>query len=501
MKIMDKNSKNFSLIVLLLNINLFILAFFSLFLGYEEDIFNIFFVLNIVTYIYGFLTGRIDKLRPDFVIFSTSFFSYFLNYHINYGYFIKVYNQESIHLSLSYISLFLSLFLIIFNISLVSMNSIKSSGKDVKSIILNNQLSFKFLNDGFVFLIIFSSNLLYLFFVITGYKTIHTATVTASYIDIPFFFSLNMNFLSLIIAYYYLLFKDKKKLSVKLTIYFLFIVNLLNVLLSGSKAGLISLIFPFIFIYYYYYNKLNIKHFFIVLIVLEIIILLTPIISVYREYVTFSSRTSISIYERINIVKNIFSSIDFNEFIGAINNSLIILLGRLGMMDALIRTVDLTGSTLPFQEGKTIFPHLIISILPRFIYPDRMETNIGKWFGYNYGFTSSYDQAYISLGMPGEFFLNFGIYGIVFAFFTSFIISLTYIIFYKNRRNILCFLVYYLIFTTFILPYNETYFVASIVTFIKNLVTILIILMIFKLIFACFTKIVGDKSSEKSVIN
>jgi len=150
------------------------------------------------------------------------------------------------------------------------------------------------------------------------------------------------------------------------------------------------------------------------------------------------------------------------------------------MFEPLVRTFEYTGIYVPFQHGKTILLTLE-AFIPKVIYPERPDTNIGKWFGEMYNFSQG--NAFISLGLLGEFYLNFGIYvGIISVFILGLINMYVYSKLKRLFGNLGILYIYYTYYSLFILGFNESYFAYAVNTFIKISI-ILIVLIIITLFF------------------
>ena len=58
------------------------------------------------------------------------------------------------------------------------------------------------------------------------------------------------------------------------------------------------------------------------------------------------------------------------------------------------------------------------SFIPRFIYPDKLSLNIGNWTGIHFGYVSELDPiTNMSPSYLGEFYMNFGLSGLLIGFF------------------------------------------------------------------------------------
>ncbi len=171
-------------------------------------LFNIFFGMNLILYIFFIRIGSLDIFRPDFVIFIFSFFAYYIGFIYTETYLDYFYSVESILTYMLYIVSYFSIFLIIFNLCLYFFLNRKVDKKFKKQ----NNFNF-WISDKIVFYTIFLNILLNFPFIITGYKTIHTSTLAFSILDLIYFPARVLNLYSIILSFYYLILLNLKKID------------------------------------------------------------------------------------------------------------------------------------------------------------------------------------------------------------------------------------------------------------------------------------------------
>ncbi|KKP88876.1 MAG: hypothetical protein UR93_C0006G0009 [Berkelbacteria bacterium GW2011_GWA2_35_9] len=77
-----------------------------------------------------------------------------------------------------------------------------------------------------------------------------------------------------------------------------------------------------------------------------------------------------------------------------------------------------TPEQMPFQNGKTIFPGLVGSLIPRFIWSDKPTMFDQNMFGWRYGFIApNDDNTTVLFSYIGELYLNFAWLGVIIGMF------------------------------------------------------------------------------------
>jgi hypothetical protein len=89
--------------------------------------------------------------------------------------------------------------------------------------------------------------------------------------------------------------------------------------------------------------------------------------------------------------------------------------GRSANLDLLADVIRRTPDEIPYWNGET-YLSLIGSFVPRFLWPDKPTKELGQAFGHRYGYVGVNDtNTAVNLPFLVEFYLNFGMLGIVFG--------------------------------------------------------------------------------------
>jgi hypothetical protein len=184
--------------------------------------------------------------------------------------------------------------------------------------------------------------------------------------------------------------------------------------------------------------------------------------------------------EKISVFTRVLK--DFKFDINMVGYALRYLFGRIGLVGQNLKIIQFMPNIVPFKMGTTIFPHAIISMIPRFIYQDRPDTNIGKWFGITFGFTDAKNPVFITAGILNELFINFSWFGIVFVFVLSVFIKKMHYFWQSNKQSLIVNLIYYEFFMRFCFFFNESYIVYGFVLIIKQAVFTMSVLVLVYLI-------------------
>jgi hypothetical protein len=95
-------------------------------------------------------------------------------------------------------------------------------------------------------------------------------------------------------------------------------------------------------------------------------------------------------------------------------------INRASLLTTVAHVIDYTPSVVPYQYGST-YAYLPVSLVPRFIWPDKPSINDANQFYQNaYGVTNaqeSHNNISISVGVPAEGFMNFGWLGVIIVMF------------------------------------------------------------------------------------
>ncbi len=88
-----------------------------------------------------------------------------------------------------------------------------------------------------------------------------------------------------------------------------------------------------------------------------------------------------------------------------------------GLLTYFDSIIEKTGDTINYLNGETILQG-IGTMIPRFLYPDKSNMDISHWTALRYGEIASNDTATnVAPTYMGEFYMNFGIFGVLFGMF------------------------------------------------------------------------------------
>jgi hypothetical protein len=317
------------------------------------------------------------------------------------------------------------------------------------------------------------SFILTLIFLVIGYKTTHSAVLDKSTIlDIPLVIN---NAVQAII--YFIYFKDilstkKLKKITRLCCLVVILEKSFVLILSGSRSGLVYSFFVALYLYILIHKKIPYKYIIMAFIFLLIIV---PFSFIYRDQALFTSTSGRDIFGKIKTFKDSMVSLSSNDTANIIQ-TIRVIFGRVGVLHANVRIFRYMPERVDYQYGATIFPHIITSSIPTFIYPNKPLTNIGKWFGVNFGLTDSKNPVFITAGILNELFINFGFLGIIFAFMYSRIIKQAEYYWKYNKESLLINLSFYIFYFRTCLFFNESYIVNGIMIIFRESVIIFIVL-------------------------
>jgi hypothetical protein len=311
---------------------------------------------------------------------------------------------------------------------------------------------------------------------LVGYKTTHSAVMDRSN-ALDIFVILNKSLSSIIFFVFFFNFFSKKTINSSSNSFCL--INIISIillsLLGGSRGSVVMTLFILPYLYVKFYKKIPIGF---IIVSLVFLIFIIPISIVYREADFFFSTNDRGIIRKINIFIGILKDFKFDG--SMINYALIYLFARVGLLSQNLKILQFMPEIVPFRMGTTIFPHTIISMVPRFIYQDRPDTNIGKWFGITFGFTDTKNPVFITAGIFNELFINFSWFGIIFLFVLSILIKKIYYFWEVNKQSLIVNIIYYDFFIIFCFFINESYIAHGIVSIIKqSIFTIFILLSIY----------------------
>jgi hypothetical protein len=136
-----------------------------------------------------------------------------------------------------------------------------------------------------------------------------------------------------------------------------------------------------------------------------------------------------------------------------------------------------TGHTLPFMEGRTISQGFEATV-PRFIYPDKPALDIGNWTAKEYGAIGWHDDiTNLSPTFMGEFYMNFGIVGVLVGMFLVGVLAVC-----VDRYLIVSCLTWTMPIMVFFVRWQDSFIGHTILPFLKNLIVLVPILLLMRLI-------------------
>jgi hypothetical protein len=402
-------------------------------------------------------------MDPHIIVLCMSFISFVIDYYLVGSNYRENYPLNIINLSAIYYSMCTCAFL------LGMFYKIKPPRKLTITIFPSNLM---------LQLLCLLNIILNIYLNLVGYKTTHSAIMDKSTaLDILVFFTGSINSIIIFIFFFNLFSKKTINSNSNLLILINIILILLFSLLSGSRGSIIIKLLIFPYLYVIFYKKIPIKFITSSFIFFVFII---PISIIYRDANIFYSTTNRGVIEKINIFVKVLKDFKFDT--SMINFALSYLFGRVGLLSQNLRIIQFMQNVVPYKMGTTIFPHTIISMVPRFIYRDRPDTNIGKWFGVTFGFTDAKAPVFITAGIFNELFINFSWFGIIFLFILSVLIKKAYSFWQVNKQSLIVNIIYYDFFMTFCFFINESYIVHGLVSIIKQSVFSVSILLIVHLI-------------------
>jgi hypothetical protein len=144
-----------------------------------------------------------------------------------------------------------------------------------------------------------------------------------------------------------------------------------------------------------------------------------------------------------------------------------------GLLPYLTHIIEHAGQSVPFMDGRTISEGFG-AISPRFLSPGKPDLNIGNWTGREFGVVSNVDYiTNVSPSYIGEFYMNFGALGVAAGMFFVGTLAVT-----VDRWLIADRLVWTMPIFVYLVRWQESFVGHSILTFIKNAVLWLPVLLV-----------------------
>lgn len=170
-----------------------------------------------------------------------------------------------------------------------------------------------------------------------------------------------------------------------------------------------------------------------------------------------------------------------------------LIIGRLTMMEPVARIFAHSPAGAEkllehFSLSNTIFPHFFQSFIPKMLYGERQDADIGRLHGYYFDWNNSLDGPFVSASVFGEFYINFGWYGLIATAFLAIFHSLVHRVFLRYQDSNLCVVFYYTFLIFMVIQGLEGHFVGRSVPFIKLWITFLAALSLWFIVWKTFPK-------------
>lgn len=141
------------------------------------------------------------------------------------------------------------------------------------------------------------------------------------------------------------------------------------------------------------------------------LVLIYPLNRFYQDYIVGAARTSpLEVLTNPDVVVSGFgrflSDARVGEYVSSGFEASSLRLDMLGVLSVLVRD---TPSRVSYQYGKT-FAALLVAPIPRFLWPGKPDNSVGLWITKNY---SHGLESHTAPTQVGEFYINFGIAGVI----------------------------------------------------------------------------------------
>ncbi|HTB22789.1 MAG TPA: O-antigen polysaccharide polymerase Wzy [bacterium] len=212
-----------------------------------------------------------------------------------------------------------------------------------------------------------------------------------------------------------LVYKRGKKLRSMFFFGLLMFFQFFSAIGSGLFSNILILVFFMIFVYLNVKKRVLMK-----VIVLSVVffVILEPLKNEFRLLTWGPKNTSVSAVQRASIFAELLVS-KYSAYSSVASTSVNQVVSRIDDAYTLARVMQQTPDYVPYSNGSTYLSLLTIWI-PRAIWPDKPQGNIGNTWAHWYGlldqddFTTSYNLPWIV-----EFYINFGWAGIIVGMFLS----------------------------------------------------------------------------------
>jgi hypothetical protein len=213
------------------------------------------------------------------------------------------------------------------------------------------------------------------------------------------------------IVMYELIDRTLSGLLASLAIFVIFLV-LLDLILKKNVFRILPVLLSFVVIY----------------------ILISPVKNLYR-YEVWNSSKSYDFVSKVTLIVYLIESGTENTD-NKINKDQDKFLWRFSYpASALSEVINRTPNKVPYWNGETYFS-LFYKFIPRAIWPNKPEENIGQQFGKRYNFLDITDNS-TSMNLPlmAEFYANFGYWGIIGGMFLLGLLYALIDFFFNNANN------------------------------------------------------------------
>jgi hypothetical protein len=258
-----------------------------------------------------------------------------------------------------------------------------------------------------------------------------------------------------------LIFSDKKIDKVIIAVIFL-----QTAISSILEAMLIEFIVFSVFFAMFYSLKYKVSTKLKYTIVISSFLFLSVYQGVKQEYRIFIGENELSWQGKVAILTDL---INFDSFISAFNSdvenneSIVQTVHRLNQGWQTSMVVSHVPKYVEFENGKALMEDIMSSLMPRQLMPNKRVVNDYERYNYYTGYILN-DQTSMSIGVIGDFYINFGKNGTLLAMFIfGFFIAKVSLWFYKKFiiKNPLDLVWLPFIFSYFIRPGNEFYMVLN----------------------------------------
>jgi hypothetical protein len=215
------------------------------------------------------------------------------------------------------------------------------------------------------------------------------------------------------IAILYLMILQKKmKFSGKIFFLIIFVIRMLIDLSTGCTSLIVGEISIILFLFIYHYKKIPWLQMGIGLL---FFILVFAVRDEYRKYTWFEGEyATADPFKKAGVYLKLISERILNSGGEKITpEDYRKIMSRASALVTFAKVVYLTPEYVPYWGGYT-YRYLYTSIIPRFLYPQKPVKILGQEFGHRYELLDPFDQT-TSYNLPVlvEFYINFGVWGII----------------------------------------------------------------------------------------